>query len=324
MNLGDPGARLWPLAATLGAAASAANATQQTLRDVTQQLGRLCSADVALWEPAGEAGGVAARWRLRIGQDGAPAPLPDPGGRAAADLVAQAAATVRVISAGEPVATLALPILAFGRVLGVLQMSATGPDRVLARWRPDLEGFVPVLGLYLQAAEANEALSSGLLRDQLTGLANRPQMRDHLDRELARAKRSQRTFALLLIAVDRYDSLGGELGLPLRDQLVQSLAMLLRDACRNGDIIGRYDADRFLILLPDSTSRGAHTAAHRYLARLYRRPITFPEGAQRYLDVSIGIGVFPVDGASADELVESTATALREAQRLGGMRAVAA
>ena len=194
----------------------------------------------------------------------------------------------------------------------------------LVDWQRDLERFVAILGLYLHGAELNEALASGALRDRLTGIANQAQLHDHLEREMARARRARRSFAMLMIALDRFDALATDLGLPLRDRVMQSLAVMLRDACRDGDIIGRYGTDRFLILLPDSNGQGAQTAAQRYLRHFYRRPVNLSEGNALYLDISIGISLFPVDGLVLGELVENATTALREAQRLGGNRAVAA
>ena len=324
MSEGGTGAQLWPLVATLGAAATSTNGTQAVVQGVLQQLAGICRTSAELWEMTSEPTSAAPCWRLRASH-GTQLPLQHrTGNEQPANRIVQAATTLRTISSAAPHSALAIPILAFGRLQGVLQLAVPQSNGDLGRWRHDLERFVPVLGLYLHAAELNEALASGVLRDRLTGIANQAQLHEHLERELARAKRTQRPFALLMIAPDRFDALGADLGLPLRDRVMQSLAVMLRDACRNGDIIGRYGADRFLVVLPDSTSQGAQQAAQRYLTHFYRRPITLPEGTPHYLDVSIGIALFPVDGGAIGELVEGAAMALREAQRLGGKRAIAA
>jgi diguanylate cyclase (GGDEF)-like protein len=312
------------LVATLGAAATSANGAQAVVQGVLQQLAGICRTSAELWEMTNESASAAPRWRLRASY-GTQLPWQHrAGNEQPTSQIVQAATTLRTIDSPDPHATLAIPILAFGRLQGILQLAAPQSSTDLAYWRRDLEHFAPVLGLYLHAAELNEALASGVLRDRLTGIANQAQLHDHLERELARARRTRRPFALLMIAPDHFDALRANLGLPLRDRVMQALAVMLRDACRNGDIIGRYGADRFLVVLPDSTSQGAQQAAQRYLAHFYRRPITLPEGTPHYLDVSIGIALFPVDGAMIGELVESAALALREAQRLGGKRAIAA
>ena len=261
---------------------------------------------------------------MRAGHAPPPPLLRDRAERQHDEQIAQAATTLRTIVASDPIAVLAIPIVTFGRPQGVLRVSAQRADAQLIEWRGEIEHFAAILGLYLHASELNEALGSGILRDRLTGIANQAQINDHLGRELARARRTRRQFSLLMIALDRFDALGTDLGLPLRDRVMQSLAVMLRDACRDGDIIARYSADRFLILLSDSSNQGAQMAAQRYLRHFYRRPVTLPEGAPLYLDVSIGIALFPVDGLSSGELVENATSALREAQRLGGKRAVAA
>jgi diguanylate cyclase (GGDEF)-like protein len=318
------GGRLWPLVESLGDAATATNGTQTVLQGLMQQLGSLCDGSAELWEATSDAPQTTSRWRLRASYS--PQPLALHGGAdiPADDQIVRVATTLRTLVISEPTATLAMPILAFGRLQGVLRVATVQADSAIIDLRRDLERFGSILGLYLHGAELNEALASGALRDRLTGIANQAQLHDHLERELARARRARRSFALLMIALDRFDALASDLGLPLRDRVMQSLAVMLRDACRDGDIIGRYGTDRFLILLPDSNGQGAQMAAQRYLQHFYRRPVTLPEGKALYLDVSIGIALFPVDGLELGELVENATMALREAQRLGGNRAVAA
>lgn len=322
--MASEGGRLWPLVESLGDAATATNGMQAVLQGLMQQLGSLCDSSAELWEATSDAPQTTTHWRLRASYSPRPLALHNAPDGSADEQIARVATTFRTLAVAEPTATLAMPILAFGRLQGVLRVAAAQADSSLIEWRRDLERFVAILGLYLHGAELNEALASGALRDRLTGIANQAQLHDHLERELARARRARRSFALLMIALDRFDALATDLGLPLRDRVMQSLAVMLRDACRDGDIIGRYGTDRFLILLPDSNSQGAQMAAQRYLQHFYRRPVTLPEGKALYLDVSIGIALFPVDGLEIGELVENSTSALREAQRLGGNRAVAA
>jgi diguanylate cyclase (GGDEF)-like protein len=322
--MASEGGRLWPLVESLGDAATATNGTQAVLQGLMQQLGALCDGSAELWEATSDAPQGAPRWRLRASHSPQPLALHGAPDATADERIARAAATLRTLASAEPVASLVLPILAFGRLQGVLRVGATQAGSTLLDWRRELEHFAAILGLYLHAAELNEALASGALRDRLTGIANQAQLHDHLERELARARRARRSFALLMIALDRFDALATDLGLPLRDRVMQSLAVMLRDACRDGDIIGRYGTDRFLVLLPDSNGQGAQMAAQRYLQHFYRRPVALPEGKALYLDLSIGIALFPVDGLAIGELVENATMALREAQRLGGNRAVAA
>ena len=322
--MASEGARLWPLVELLSEAATATNGTQGVLQGLMQRLGALCDGSAELWESTSDAPQSAQRWRLRASYSPQPFALHGATDGPADEQIARVATTLRTLVVTEPAVALALPILTFGRLQGILRVGMAHQGAGLVDWQRDLERFVAILGLYLHGAELNEALASGALSDRLTGIATQAQLHDHLERELARARRARRSFATLMIALDRFDALATDLGLPLRDRVMQSLALMLRDACRDGDIIGRYGTDRFLILLPDSSGQGAQMAAQRYLRHFYRRPVNLPEGNALYLDISIGISLFPVDGLAVGELVENATTALREAQRLGGNRAVAA
>jgi diguanylate cyclase (GGDEF)-like protein len=160
--------------------------------------------------------------------------------------------------------------------------------------------------------------------ERVTAFARSAHVSEQLERELARARRTFRPCALLMTGVDRFEEFVATVGAATWEQIAQALMITLRDICRDGDMVGRQGTDRHLVFLPDADGAGAALAARRYLSQLYRRPIIVPEHEPFYLDASIGIALFPVDGSTASELLASASTALALAQQLGGRRAVAA
>lgn len=303
-------------------AAAAPDGTLPAIRVATQQLAILCDAAIELWTVASDErreGG----WRLLMAARANGAVIAGLASATAAgppDRIIIQAATELLTSVVTGASTaIALPLVVQGRLQGVLLVQG---DAALA-WRVDLELIAPFLGLVLHSLHLRESRVDRL-GDPEAAIADQAQFHDALARELARARRACQSFALLMIGLDRYESLGHELGVLLRDRAVQSLVPLLRQASRDGDIIGRYSPDAYLVLLPDSTVQGAQIAARRHLNHVYRRPVMLPDGSPCYLDISIGIAIFPVDGVSIGEMVENAASAMREAQRLGGKRAVAA
>jgi diguanylate cyclase (GGDEF)-like protein len=325
MSVAGRGEELWSLVAELSAATSLTTGQLPLIRATLRRLAILCEATVELWRAGDGDDPLDQGWQLLAGEMAA-------GHRAVTasltppldDTVLSAALCLQTIAVTAPLPALILPVVACHRLQGVLLVRAQHPAAATLDWRTPLEAFTPVLGLFLHALDLDASLSSERAVDRLAGVASAARLSDQLDRELARARRARQSFTLLMVGLDRYDALGLEVGAAQRDRIVQLLALMLRDTCRDCDAIGRYAHDRFLILLPDSNAQGAQIVATRHLEHLYRRPIVLPGHEPFYLDVSIGIALFPVDGLTPAELIESANNALVAARRLGGRRAVAA
>jgi diguanylate cyclase (GGDEF)-like protein/PAS domain S-box-containing protein len=98
--------------------------------------------------------------------------------------------------------------------------------------------------------EAERRLDELARVDPLTGLPNQRVVRERLDLLFAEGVRG-RTFALLMIDLDQWKRLGDTWGVPAADRALVAVAQLLRGNIRKTDLVGRYGADEFCVLLPD-------------------------------------------------------------------------
>ncbi len=313
------------LVAGLGAATASATEELPTLRATLGRLAALTSGVVELWRIAGGAVHEDAGWRLLVVEQ-----PPLPGAIPAAltppldDAIRSAALSRQTIALDTPTPTLALPLIAWGRVQGVLLVRAARVDADLLSWQPLLERFAPLLALCLCSLSSEEPATPRAANGYRVEPIDRACLIEQLERELARARRSRRAFAVLLIGLDRFDDLRQSIGADGQELVIGQLGAVLRATARDGDLLRRYHRDCFLLLMPDGDSQEASLVARRYLDQLYRRPLSIPGQEPLYLDFSIGIALFPVDGLTPADLVESAAAALVAARRLGGRRAVAA
>ena len=318
MTVSASGDALWPLLSDLGAAIAAPEAEPSPYAALLTRLSAHCGATAELWRVEGVEG-VAAGWQLLAqstsGLPGVPVP------KAPSVAATSAAAALRPIAITRPFQQLALPLLVRGRLQGILSLHAA--DGPLLAWQGALEHLAPLLALALHADSPPGTTEETALA-QVATLASGAHLREQLERDLARARRTFRPCALLLTGIDRFEEFVATVGAATWEQIAQSLTITLRDVCRDGDMVGRHGTDRHLIFLPESDGAGAALAARRYLSQLYRRPIVVPRHEPFYLDASIGVALFPVDGATAGELLASASEALATAQQLGGRRVVAA
>lgn len=308
----------WSLIAELGAAIASPAGERPPYAALLSRLATLCGATVEVWR-IDTTVTPGAGWRLLA--HGAPGALVGPAPKAPTAIVGGVVAALRPVAISQPFQQLALPLLVRGRLLGVLCLRAV--DGPLLSRQAALERFAPLLALALHADTPLNAADEAAM-ERFASLAIGVHLSEQLERELARARRTFRPCALLLTGVDRFEEFVATVGAATWEQIAQSLMITLRDVCRDGDMVGRHGAERHLIFLPEADGAGAALAARRYLSLLYRRPIIVPDHEPFYLDASIGIALFPVDGSTMGELLASAGAALATARYLGGRRAVAA
>jgi diguanylate cyclase (GGDEF)-like protein len=152
--------------------------------------------------------------------------------------------------------------------------------------------------------------------DALTALPNRTLLTDRVEQAIARAGRSGNKVALLFLDLDRFKNVNDSLGHGVGDQLLQAVATRLTTCLRTEDTAARLGGDEFIISLPEVVD-GAEPArvAARILAEL-ARPFDVA-GHQLPAEVSIGISVYPDDGANAQTLLRNADTAMYHAKESG-------
>lgn len=115
-------------------------------------------------------------------------------------------------------------------------------------------------------------------RDELTGLYNRRAIVTAGQREIEVAQRLRRPLSVAYIDIDHFKRINDQLGHDAGDRVITEIGHLLKDSCRNIDIVGRYGGEEFCIIFPGMDREGVTTLAERMLAavRKYRFRGEFP------------------------------------------------
>ncbi|MFP5410648.1 MAG: EAL domain-containing protein [Gammaproteobacteria bacterium] len=165
--------------------------------------------------------------------------------------------------------------------------------------------------------KANEARIDFLAHhDPLTGLINRYNLENRLDQALLSAHRDGQRVAVMFIDLDRFKNINDSLGHHVGDLLLVEVARRLKEAVRESDIVARLGGDEFIVALTGmSDALGAAHLADKIL-RVLGQPYAF-EGRELYTTPSIGIAVYPVDGADGPTLMKNADTAMYHAKSLG-------
>jgi diguanylate cyclase (GGDEF)-like protein/PAS domain S-box-containing protein len=155
--------------------------------------------------------------------------------------------------------------------------------------------------------------------DPLTGLANRELFEQQLQRALALSDRSAIGVALLYVDLDRFESVNEALGHHATSQILIQTAQRLTATVRETDTVARVGRDEFVIIQSFSDqSAGAAPLADRIIAEM-ALPFTI-EDQSVIVTASVGVALYPADGAVPRDLIKNAALAVRQAKHDGRAR----
>ena len=155
--------------------------------------------------------------------------------------------------------------------------------------------------------------------DELTGLLNLRAFNLILEKEIARATRSNHPFAVLMIDVDGLKDINDHHGHSAGSRLLQSVAGAIHNSVRTADVLARYGGDEFAILLANTSAPEARVAAGR-IRNAAREACFDYKGERIRTTVSIGIACFPEHIGSAEEVLDRADQALYYSKRSGRNR----
>ncbi|MDP3723560.1 MAG: diguanylate cyclase, partial [Candidatus Omnitrophota bacterium] len=174
-----------------------------------------------------------------------------------------------------------------------------------------------------QQAREHE-LKRRAMSDPLTGLLNRAALLKSLATEMQRAGRHQRRLAIALADVDGLKMCNDTYGHQAGDALLQAVARILQSSHRGSEVVGRYGGDEFLLLLPETGPVEAVVMAERLRRAVAAFPFAVTEAQHSVpVTVTIGLAVYPEDGATAEALIAQADRRLYEGKRDGGNRVIA-
>ncbi len=196
---------------------------------------------------------------------------------------------------------IALGLFAFG-IMGVTLLTVVY-DAYLARHVRDRD-------FLREQADAHARRAAR--HDVLTNLPNRLALAEAAEIAISDSKRTSAKFALMVMNVDRLKTINDSLGHVAGDELLRELSQRLRTLLRRSDVLARLAGDEFAILAHDLDAADAATIVAK-IDEALREPF-FTRKVELHASLSIGISLFPADGASFETLLRRADVAMRTAK----------
>ena len=153
--------------------------------------------------------------------------------------------------------------------------------------------------------------------DPLTGLPNRTLFHDRVEQALSIAKRHDRQdAAVMFLDLDRFKEVNDSFGHDVGDLLLREVALRLRGAVRESDTVARMGGDEFTVLLPELAGADGAAAVADKIIEATREPCVIA-GHTLFITASIGIALYPRDGADVDSLMKTADAAMYQVKARG-------
>jgi len=201
-----------------------------------------------------------------------------------------------------------------GSALGKLNAAICGGPALRARARKVLSMASGLAALAIETSRLHSDLVHRSEFDQLTDIQNRFSLEKYFEKLIETARQSAGVFGLLYIDLDGFKQVNDVYGHRTGDLYLQEVALRMKRQLRPGDFLARLGGDEFAVLVAHVRGRADMEEIASRLRACFDKPFA-GEGCEIYGSASIGIAMYPEDGASKDSLLSSADAAMYVAKQ---------
>lgn len=227
-----------------------------------------------------------------------------------------------VFGAFDSTEILVVPVRAGRQHVGAVVVPSDQPlPSVLA---PTLDVLTQAVGEAMERAQLSRRsflLTERITKDSLTGVLQRAHLMELMEAEIRVANRYVRPLAMVMLDVDNFKDWNDTYGHQVGDSLLRDVARVIQDCSREGDLVGRYGGDEFIVVLPGQTMEQAQAYAERVRQRVEDLGAIMNEVCYDLkLSVSLGVAAATTHPIESGTLVFRADHALYRAKERGRNR----
>ncbi len=176
--------------------------------------------------------------------------------------------------------------------------------------------FIGVFNDVTETKRRTSFLEHEVNHDPLTGLANRNLLWDRLEQALHLSQRNKTLVAIILVDLDNFKTINDSMGHDAGDEVLRAVARRLQASVRDSDTVARLGGDEFVLVLTNQPNLRYTLRMIDRLRRDMAKEVSI-NGKQISVESSMGVAVFPNDGATSMELIQAADVAMYHAKAAG-------
>ncbi|MBN2535188.1 MAG: response regulator [Spirochaetales bacterium] len=204
----------------------------------------------------------------------------------------------------ETAQVLCIPLETNLDVLGVLNLYNAIPTGFTPAFLIRLKILIHSIATAIKNDLLNKRLEELLFSDDLTGIYNQRYLIWELDREIKRVKRYHGSLSILVIDIENFKGINDEYGYKNGDYILKKIAILLKKHIRITDLIGRYDSDKFVAVLTETSGSGALSYKERIRESIVQYKIDIEDKPPVRVQLNINSAEYDVKLKDAKEFID--------------------
>lgn len=205
------------------------------------------------------------------------------------------------------------------RAIGVFALSSQKPRSFTAYHHHLLSILCNQASVLISNARLHLEMEKMAITDGLTGLLNHRRFQERLTGEFSRLERHPEPLSLIIADIDHFKRINDTYGHPVGDEVLQTVAEILKGMVREIDIVARYGGEEFAIALINTEREWAYRTAERIRKAIEENTFTI-KGRDIPVTLSLGISSYPHDGKLKEEIIAKADLALYRAKGDGRNR----
>ena len=208
---------------------------------------------------------------------------------------------------------LCAPLVSAGEVLGAIVLGHQRTNFFTAEDRTIAQAAADVCATAIKNVQLSEELRRVVNLDPFTGAYNQRYLHTALEQEIFRSRRHGKHIGLVMLDLHNLRTINNQIGLEAGDSLLRSVAQALRSNVRHNDLVCRYVADRFCVLLPELNSDGLTVVLGKLQDAVHGIEVPYREKPLP-LTATWAAVEYPTDRDTAIELMKLLTSRLDEAK----------
>ena len=221
-----------------------------------------------------------------------------------------------------PASIISVPLTSEQKIVGVLRIGSAVRRKFTQSDLRLLNIIADLSSVSLQNATLYKKVQDLAIHDGLTGLYVHNYFIERLNQEVKRSLRSDKSFSVLMLDLDRFKTYNDTYGHNAGDLALKHVSSILESFARPGDILCRYGGEEFALLLLDSEKDAALELAENIREKVSRTPLVLRQ-KKTEITVSIGIASCPSEEKTHEELLALADSRLYKAKEKGRNRVCA-